>query len=253
MANIKSNYKSHLQDEKKHLLNHMQMSKLKTQIKKAKATKSQDELKKAYKLIDSSCSKGVITKNKANRLKSRLVQFINGKQEFSVKKKEIKKTTKTKVIKEESLKREQEQLKVVKNDVSKEKGKEVVIEQTSIIMISTSPKYADLILDNEEKNVFFYKITPVNSVKRVLIYATAPVKAVVGEFDLERIHIIAPSTAWAKYRSQSAMSKKEFDKYFEGKREAHAMISKEAFRYSKPKKLDDYGMVKGPSGFQYLK
>lgn len=49
------------------------------------------------------------------------------------------------------------------------------------------------------------------------------------------------------------MEKKEFDSYYEGKKEAHALISKESFRYSKPKKLEQFNMTKGPSGFQYLK
>lgn len=72
MANIKSNEKRYLQNEKKHLLNHMQMSKLKTQIKKTKASKDSKDLAKSYQLIDSSVSKGIISQNKANRLKSRL-------------------------------------------------------------------------------------------------------------------------------------------------------------------------------------
>lgn len=252
MANIKSNDKRHLQDEKRHLLNHIQMSKLKTQIKKAQKSKSKEDLAKAYSLIDSSLSKGIITKNKASRLASRLTAIVNGKTQIV--KQEPKKPVKQVKIKEESLKRENEQLKVVQT-VSKKEGKEKVevVEQTSIIMISTTPKYANLILDDESKNVFFYKVTPVNKVKRVLIYATAPVKAVVGEFDLEKIDICALSTAWNKYRSQSAMEKKEFDSYYEGKKEAHALISKESFRYSKPKKLEQFNMTKGPSGFQYLK
>lgn len=255
MANIKSNEKRHLQDTKKHLLNHIQMSKLKTQIKKVQKTKSKEELAKLFSLVDSSLSKGIITKNKADRIKSRISLFLSGKKqrtELKVEKKQkpVKKEIK---IKEESLKRESEQLKVVHSEPKKDSKQKEVVEQTSIIMISTTPKYANLILDDEEKNVFFYKVTPINKVKRVLIYATAPVKAVVGEFDLESINISTLSTAWNKYRSQSAMSKKEFDSYYEGKKEAHAMISKESFRYSKPKKLEQFGMSKGPSGFQYLK
>lgn len=79
MANIKGNEKRHIQDEKRNLLNHMQMSALKTQIKKAQSTKKQEELDKAYKMIDSALSKGIITKNKANRMKSRLSLYVAGK------------------------------------------------------------------------------------------------------------------------------------------------------------------------------
>lgn len=148
----------------------------------------------------------------------------------------------------ETLKREQEQLKVV--EVSSE-NKEV--ETTSIIMISTTPAHADIILNDESKNVFFYKVTPVNEVKRVLIYATAPKKAVVGEFDLEKIHIIAPSTAWSQHGAASCFSKKEFDEYFKDSKKAHTLIARKTFKYKNPKTLDQFNMKKGPSGFQYLK
>ena len=155
-----------------------------------------------------------------------------------------------KVVDPEALKREQQQLKVVE---SKPSEKNVKVEETSIIMISASPKHANKLLDEAETNVLFYKVTPVNKVERVLIYATAPIQAVVGEFDLEKIDIHALSTSWTRFGKNSVLTKKEFDDYYEGKKEAHALISKKSFRYSKPKKLEDFNMKKGPSGFQYLK
>ncbi len=79
MANIKSNDKSHAQDEKARVLNHAQKSKMKTLIKKALETKKTEDLNEAISCIDSSCSKGIITKNKADRLKSRLTINFNKK------------------------------------------------------------------------------------------------------------------------------------------------------------------------------
>ncbi len=79
MANIKSNDKSHNQDEKARVLNHAQKSKMKTLIKKAIETKKVEDLNNAYSCIDSSLSKGIITKNKADRLKSRLTIQFNKK------------------------------------------------------------------------------------------------------------------------------------------------------------------------------
>lgn len=154
------------------------------------------------------------------------------------------------VVDPEALKREQEQLKVV--EVSPDDDKQTP-KETAIIMISTTPKHAEIILNDATKNIFFYKVTPVNEVKRVLIYAVAPVKAVVGEFDLEKIHIVAPSTAWQQHGSASCFTKQEFDKYFEGHEKAHTLIASKKFKYRNPKTLDQFNMKKGPSGFQYLK
>ncbi len=79
MANIKSNEKRHTQDQKKRVQNHSEKSKLKTLIKKALNTKKQEDLNEAYSCIDSALSKGIIKKNKANRLKSRLTIAFNKK------------------------------------------------------------------------------------------------------------------------------------------------------------------------------
>lgn len=148
----------------------------------------------------------------------------------------------------ELLKREQEVLVVV--DEKDDKGQEV---KTETIMISASPKVAKELFDNPEKDVLFYKNTPVNKVSRVIVYATAPVQKVVGEFDLEVIDKGAVSTNWKKYSKRSVLSKKDYDVYYTGKDQAHAMVSTKAYKYRKPKALSDYNMTKGPSGFQYLK
>lgn len=106
MANIKGNEKRHIQDEKRNLLNHMQMSALKTQIKKAQSTKKQEDLSKAYKMIDSALSKGIITKNKANRMKSRLSLYIAGKSNRTkIEKKQSTKKTTTASVKTASAKK----------------------------------------------------------------------------------------------------------------------------------------------------
>ncbi|MEG0124332.1 MAG: 30S ribosomal protein S20 [Malacoplasma sp.] len=98
MSNIISNEKRHHQDKKKHILIHSQMSAIKTQIKKTHITKDQKELHKAFKMIDSGVSKGVITKNKGNRLKSRLTIFVNDVTKKYVAKDLNKKKTTTKKI-----------------------------------------------------------------------------------------------------------------------------------------------------------
>lgn len=258
MANIQSNIKRNSQSKQRNLIVHSQISTMKTYIKKAKTTKAKKDLEKAISYIDSALSKGIIKKNKADRLKSRLTLFVldSNRTVNVVDKKTTTKKVKPEVapkkVSAEALKREQQNLKVVESKKTQDQ-KEEVQEESEIIMISTSPKQADIILDNPKKNVFFYKVTPANKVSRVLIYATAPVQAVVGEFDLDRIHIVALSTAWAQHGSSSSMTKKEFEAYFENHDKAHAMIAKETFRYSKPKSLEQFNMKKGPSGFQYLK
>ncbi len=79
MANIKSNIKNIRKTEKRTNVNKNNITATKTSVKKAKTTKDQKALNQAYKKIDSSCSKGKIHKNKANRMKSRLAKQVNKK------------------------------------------------------------------------------------------------------------------------------------------------------------------------------
>ena len=80
MANIKSQIKRNLQNEKARLRNKAVRSELKTRVKNA-VTKAGDEsgpeaLRLAVKRIDKAATKGVIHKNAAARRKSRLMKRV---------------------------------------------------------------------------------------------------------------------------------------------------------------------------------
>ena len=80
MANIKSQKKRNLQNEKRRLRNKAVRSELKTRTKRAEITAatgdSDDALRLAIKRIDQAAAKGVMHKNAANRQKSRLTKRV---------------------------------------------------------------------------------------------------------------------------------------------------------------------------------
>jgi small subunit ribosomal protein S20 len=81
VANIKSQIKRNLQNEKARLRNKAVRSELKTRVKSAinaAGTEDQAEaLRQAMKRIDKAATKGVIHKNAAARRKSRLAKKLN--------------------------------------------------------------------------------------------------------------------------------------------------------------------------------
>lgn len=77
MANIKSNIKTKKQSDKKHAANKNMIFNQKNTIKKCRETKDQKDLNKVYKSADSLSRKGIIHKNKANRIKSRNAKALN--------------------------------------------------------------------------------------------------------------------------------------------------------------------------------
>ena len=72
MPNIKSAKKRVLVNDAKNLQNKMQKSAFRTELKALEAEKTEENLKKAYALIDKAAAKGLIHANCAARKKSRL-------------------------------------------------------------------------------------------------------------------------------------------------------------------------------------
>lgn len=72
--------KRNRQNAKINEANRKKKSTLRTAIKKARVVSNQEDISKAYKLLDSSASKGLITQNRASKLKSRLTVQANNKK-----------------------------------------------------------------------------------------------------------------------------------------------------------------------------
>jgi small subunit ribosomal protein S20 len=100
MANIKSNIKSIRKNKKRNIRNKIVISTLKTNNKKFKLAPTPEGLKNVYKKTDSACSKGKISKNKANRIKSKLAKLNN--KTVKALKEASKKVIKNEEVKEEA-------------------------------------------------------------------------------------------------------------------------------------------------------
>ena len=64
------------QSESRRAKNHVWKNKLREAVKRAEAEKSATALSAVYKTIDKSAKKGLIKKNKASRMKSRLAKLL---------------------------------------------------------------------------------------------------------------------------------------------------------------------------------
>jgi len=95
------------------------------------------------------------------------------------------------------------------------------------ILISIKPKYAAHIFTGE-KTVELRKRRPkIPSGARIWIYATAPIAALKGYANLDRVVTGTPSEIWKEFGSQTAVCKEEFDDYFAECGKAHALVLSE--------------------------
>jgi predicted transcriptional regulator len=121
------------------------------------------------------------------------------------------------------------------------------------VILSIKPEYAFKILEGSKRFEFRKKAFS-KAVKTVLIYATMPVGKVVGEFDIEAIHIDRPEKIWESAKEFSGVQKDFFDEYYKNRDVAMAIGVGRVRRYETPLKLAEIedGLT-APQSFKYLK
>lgn len=119
------------------------------------------------------------------------------------------------------------------------------------ILLSIKPEYAKSILDGK-KEFEFRKIRCHKDVRRIILYATFPLKSVVGEAEIEEILQDTPSKIWKVTRDKAGITKKFYDSYYKGKRIAVAYKLKNVKAYTTPKTLLDLGVGTVPQSYVYI-
>jgi predicted transcriptional regulator len=92
------------------------------------------------------------------------------------------------------------------------------------------PKYADAILDGD-KHVEFRKRPLAPDVATVIIYATMPVKRIVGEFSIVRTLNGSPSELWQAVGADGAIDVESYAAYYSGSVTAVGIVVSGARRY----------------------
>lgn len=90
-------------------------------------------------------------------------------------------------------------------------------------------------------------------VDTVLIYCSAPVSMIVGEFSVKRILAETPAVLWKRTCQQSGIDKTFFDEYFSNREKGYAFQIDAIKKYPKPILLTSICPgAKPPQSFMYL-
>lgn len=120
------------------------------------------------------------------------------------------------------------------------------------VILSIKPIYAEKILKGEKIYELRRSIFKIREVKNVIIYASAPISKVIGEFEIEGILHEKIDQLWQKTGKYSAVDKGFFDSYFADKDKGYAIKIKSFKKYEKYYDiLETYG-VKAPQSFAYV-
>jgi len=111
--------------------------------------------------------------------------------------------------------------------------------------MSIHPRYADAILEGT-KEVEFRKRALASDISIVLLYATAPVRRLVGTFQLSDTLTANPRDLWQQFAPVGGIEKDAFDAYYLGRDVGVALLVASPRRFDIPVRLEQLSPSPGP-------
>lgn len=121
------------------------------------------------------------------------------------------------------------------------------------VLLSIKPEFVEKIFNGEKKYEYRKSLFKRGDIEKIIIYATSPIKKVVGEFDIGEILKSHKNKIWETTSKKSGISKDFFDEYYSKKEIAYAIEIKKTEKYKEPKSLkEDFNISHAPQSFQYI-
>jgi predicted transcriptional regulator len=121
------------------------------------------------------------------------------------------------------------------------------------VILSIKPEFAEKIFEGTKKYEFRRAIFKNQQIEKVIVYASSPVKRIIGEFEIDQIISLDLLSLWNKTSAYSGITKDYFDEYFVNKEHGFAIKIKNIKRYLNTKCIRaDYNLIP-PQSFLYLR
>ena len=120
------------------------------------------------------------------------------------------------------------------------------------VLLSIKPEFALRIFDGSKKYEYRRTIFKNQEVSRVIVYASDPIKRIIGEFEIEDILHDELQVLWVKTKSDAGISEKRFFEYFTNKSKGYAIKVKMTRMYDVPLPLNSFMVSSPPQSFMYL-
>lgn len=120
------------------------------------------------------------------------------------------------------------------------------------VLLSIKPEFVEKIFAGTKRYEFRKSLFKRSDVKHVVIYASAPIKRVVGEFEIEDIISDDVDTIWELTRKHSGITKALYNSYFQNRKIANAIRIGHLTKYEKARQLSDFNIHQAPQSFCYI-
>src|SRR5690349_9964561 len=99
------------------------------------------------------------------------------------------------------------------------------------VVLSIKPEFANKIFEGTKRVEFRKVIFKNEKIKTVIVYASSPVRKVIGEFEIDAIINHDIKTLWQLTQNDSGITEEYFYKYFSNKNEGFAIKIKKTKKY----------------------
>ena len=122
----------------------------------------------------------------------------------------------------------------------------------NVALLAIKPKYAERIM-SKQKKVEFRKGRFKESVTTVVVYASSPVKRVIGWFSVRYVDEDKPQNLWSRHGHYGGISRKDFKDYFDSHEIGFAIGVSSVKRLVRPVKLAELSSsLTAPQSFVYI-
>jgi predicted transcriptional regulator len=121
------------------------------------------------------------------------------------------------------------------------------------VILSIKPKYVEAIMRGEKKFEFRKNIFKGKKIDYIYIYASSPIKRIVGYFRMHKVIEDQPENLWNRFKDVSGINNDEFFKYFADSRKGFAIEIADLEKFKNP--VDPKRAIPGfipPQSFCYL-
>lgn len=120
------------------------------------------------------------------------------------------------------------------------------------VLLSIKPEFALKIFDGSKKYEYRRAIFKRGEVTTIVVYASHPIKRVIGEFAIGDILHDETQMLWVKTKDHAGITEKRFLEYFRDKTKGYAIKIKSTKMYNDPLPLDSFMISTPPQSFIYL-
>jgi predicted transcriptional regulator len=120
------------------------------------------------------------------------------------------------------------------------------------VLLSIKPEFALKILNGSKKYEYRRSIFQNKDISTVIVYASNPIKRIIGEFEIEDILLDEPQVLWLKTKNYAGITEEKFFKYFTNKSIGYAIKVRTPRIYTAPLPLNCFMISSPPQSFMYL-